>query len=498
MRRAARHLILAFAALAALVAGVALSDRLTHSPVDHSPIHQPSALDRAPASAAVGECAPTLPRRLLVIGWDSADWNLLLPLIEEGRMPNLAGLMAEGSAGTLATFLPSVSPALWTTVATGVDPQRHGIHGFYARKPRLARWWDRLTHLGKVERRLFSSTDRRARAIWNLLSEEERPVLVVGYHNTFPVEAVAGVMVSNYLTQDSIGRMMEVDVAADPELARNLVDPPELLDLVLGIQREVDETLAQAARRFSQVAEEDVDELVAAGRSLPRAGDQRPWFLLHAYAFDEMNARVAETLYPRVEPDLALVHFQAADWAAHQFLVFDRPGEYSEMDWSASDRQRLEQLEPLYRNTVREVYAYLDEWLGRLLALRSPDTAVVVLSDHGAGIGDDPDTPGDHDHGPPGMIVLAGPGIRPGAHVEGASLYDVMPTIAALLGLPLAGDLPGEVLDQALCPGAWSAEDHPKVATYTPEPEFRPPAVRPEALQQDLLDQLEALGYLDD
>ena len=152
----------------------------------------------------------------------------------------------------------------------------------------------------------------------------------------------------------------------------------------------------------------------------------------------------------------------------------------------------------MYRDTVRSYHAYLDEWLGRLLALRGPGTAVMVLSDHGAGVGDDPDTPGNHDHGPPGMILLAGPGIRPSARIEGATLYDVMPTMAALLGLPLARDLPGAVLEQAFCPGVWNEEEHPAVATYTPEPEFRPIAARPQELQEELLKQLEALGYVDD
>ncbi|HVS15665.1 MAG TPA: alkaline phosphatase family protein [Thermoanaerobaculia bacterium] len=499
MRPLARAFLALSLLLAALIGGVALWDALTAERFDHRPILSPSALDRLPAAHfAAGDCSSELPGRLMVIGWDSADWDLIFPLLERGELPHLASLMAEGTAGTLATFLPSVSPALWTTVATGVEPDRHGILGFYEKRPRLERWWQRLTHFGRLERRLFSANDRRVRAIWNLLTEARRGVLVVGFHNTFPVEQVEGAMVSNYLTQDSIARLMSVGVDADPQLAHNLVTPPQLLDRVLAIQREVDASLPEAARRFSGVAERDVAKLLERGRELPREGDQRPWFLLHAYAFDEINARIATDLYPGLEPDALFVHFQAVDWAVHQFLAFHRPEDFGEVDWPEATLARLRELEPLYRDTVSEYYRYLDEWLGRLLALRDPRTAVIVLSDHGAGAGPDPDTPGNHDDGPPGMIVLAGPGIRSGARVEGATLYDVLPTMAALLGLPRARDLPGQVLEGALCPGAWIPARQPEVASYTPEPEFRPPAARPEALQDDLLKQLEALGYIDD
>lgn len=498
MRRAVQTLLLTTLGLALVIAGVALSDA-SGRPGDHSPLRRPSALDEGSwPKAEEAACAPRLPDRLIVVGWDSADWGMLLPLLQAGDLPNLEALMAEGTSGTLATFLPSVSPALWTTVATGVSPDRHGILGFYARKPRLARWWDRLTHFGRIDRRLFSSSDRHVRAIWNLMSDARRPVLVVGYHNTFPVEDVEGVMVSNYLTQDSIGQMMEMGVAADAELARNLVDPPQLLDSVLAVQREVETTFTEAARRFSNATGQELEALVERGRALPATGDQRPWFLLHAYAFDEINARTAETLYPHVEPDLAFVHFQAVDWAAHQFLVFHRPEAYADAGWSAETRRHLDEIEPLYRDTVREYYRYLDEWLGRLMALRGPGTAMIVLSDHGTGSGDDPETPGNHDDGPPGMIVLSGPGIRSGARVEGASLYDVMPTLAALLGLPQARDLPGAAIEDAFCPGAWSSGSSAFVDTYTPEAEFRPPAARPAELQDELLKQLEALGYLDE
>src|ERR1700735_3273104 len=68
--------------------------------------------------------------RLLLVGWDAADWKVIDPLMSQGEMPNLASLVSEGVRGNLATMYPALSPMLWTSIATGKRPSKHGIHGF--------------------------------------------------------------------------------------------------------------------------------------------------------------------------------------------------------------------------------------------------------------------------------------------------------------------------------------------------------------------------------
>ena len=69
-------------------------------------------------------------KKVLVIGWDAADWKFLNPLIDAGLMPTLKKLIEGGSMGRLATLDPPLSPTLWTSIATGKRPYKHGIHGF--------------------------------------------------------------------------------------------------------------------------------------------------------------------------------------------------------------------------------------------------------------------------------------------------------------------------------------------------------------------------------
>jgi len=69
-------------------------------------------------------------RKVLLIGWDAADWEHINPLLEEGLMPTLDALINRGVMGNLATLQPILSPMLWNSVATGKFADKHGIHGF--------------------------------------------------------------------------------------------------------------------------------------------------------------------------------------------------------------------------------------------------------------------------------------------------------------------------------------------------------------------------------
>src|SRR5438046_2328896 len=74
-------------------------------------------------------------QKVLLIGWDAADWEHITPLLEEGLMPTLDTLINRGVMGNLATLQPILSPMLWNSVATGKFADKHGIHGFIEPDP---------------------------------------------------------------------------------------------------------------------------------------------------------------------------------------------------------------------------------------------------------------------------------------------------------------------------------------------------------------------------
>jgi predicted AlkP superfamily phosphohydrolase/phosphomutase len=69
-------------------------------------------------------------KKVLVIGWDAAEWKVIMPLIQQGKMPAFARLMSRGVHGKLQTLDPPLSPMLWTSIATGFRADKHGIGGF--------------------------------------------------------------------------------------------------------------------------------------------------------------------------------------------------------------------------------------------------------------------------------------------------------------------------------------------------------------------------------
>ncbi|MDA8018770.1 MAG: alkaline phosphatase family protein [Thermoanaerobaculia bacterium] len=497
---------LVLVASAGLLAGVAY-DTVNRPELTFEPVREPSALDdtgpiwSAAAEAASVACndATTLPRRWMVFGWDGVDWQFVLPLLRQGRLPHLESLLRNGAYGSLASIVPTLSPAIWTTVATGRTPGDHQILHFYNQRPILERWWQRLTNLGALERQLYTNADRRNRAVWNLLSEYDRSVMLVGYHNTFPVEPVNGLMVSNYLMQDSVARAMEMDSGGSGDsstLAAGLVHPPDKLDEVLDLQRKVNGRIPHVIDEFVGLSETERNDFLRASRRLNPDTDQKPYFLVHAWVFDTIVAEIADEFLGRSQPDLAMVHFQAADWASHRFLYYRAPELYEDMDWSEETRSRLDADSERYRDTVDAFYVYLDRWLGKLLEHRADDTGVLLLSDHGFAADTDPDIPGGHDHAPPGIVVLHGPGIRPGK-IDGATVYDVLPTLMASMDLPLAEDLPGAPLVQAFCDGAYDPTTQETVDSYGSGTPYVPTVSKPDELDQELLQQLRSLGYID-
>jgi hypothetical protein len=425
-----------------------------------------------------------LPKRWIVISWDGAGWDLALPLVDAGKMPNLYGLMREGAYGPMYSFKPTWSPVLWTTVATGVDPKHHGI---------LA--WGKVEH--GTTRRLFTNADRRARALWNLMTDAHRPSLVVGYHNTFPADRIDGLMVSNFLYHEHLEDRMAIHDAAAGTPGAGLVYPTARLEEILAMQREVARSLPGSVGRFASFRPEEAAEFESPLPRALRAGDdERKFFLKKAFLFDAMTGRIAEMEYPNIRPDLAMIHFQCIDFASHYFLYFADPSRFASMPWSREERAALASQQHLYGGTVESFYRYADEWLGRLLALRDGDTGVLLLSDHGFTPEDNPRRSGDHPGAPPGIFVVAGPGIRPGRQERGATLYDVMPTLAAALGLPVSGELRGKPQASWFTPEAWESRAIADAPRHVTGERYVPDIPLPDATEKELLDQLRAIGYV--
>ena len=74
--------------------------------------------------------SPSAQTRVLLVGWDSADWKMIQPLADGGWMPAMRRILETGVSGNLQTLEPMLSPMLWTSIATGKQAYHHGVAGF--------------------------------------------------------------------------------------------------------------------------------------------------------------------------------------------------------------------------------------------------------------------------------------------------------------------------------------------------------------------------------
>jgi len=101
---------------------------------------------RAIRSARVRRRTPT--RRVIILGLDGLDPDLVQRWMDQGHLPTFKRLAEQGSFNRLATSFPAMSPVAWSCFATGVDAAKHNIFDFLDR--------DLRTHMP-----ILSSTDIR-------------------------------------------------------------------------------------------------------------------------------------------------------------------------------------------------------------------------------------------------------------------------------------------------------------------------------------------------
>ena len=152
------------------------------------------------------------------------------------------------------------------------------------------------------------------------------------------------------------------------------------------------------------------------------------------------------------------------------------------------------------RTVVEGVYRYVDTFLAEILDALPPDAWLIVASDHGAEPSQDASDPrrtarpGEHTVAAKGVLFLRGPGVRRGAALKQASPYDLMPTMAWLLELPLSSKLPGRPLTEAFEKGFVKSKPVHKVNRYGPRPTG---PLLPSPQDEEMLRSLKNLGYIE-
>lgn len=419
-----------------------------------------------------GERVEDTGARLLVIGLDGADWEILDPLLEQGRLPNLKRLVDGGVRAKLLTISPMLSPVIWTTVATGVEPDRHGILDFLVSDP------------AGEGREPVTSRQRKVPTVWEILGRSGVDVGVVAWWASWPADEVSGYLVSDRLAY----QLFEYE--ADPDDPEGKTWPPRLYDRIRPLQVPPD-----------AVPWERVVSFLSGPRTGPGEFDAEETELLEGFrtllASGDSYVAITEALRREFRPRFEAVYLEGTDTVGHLFMRYRPPR------LPGVEDARFES----FREMVDRYYELADEYVGRLLEGTGDETTVMILSDHG--FASDATRPRSADsrigHGQAaswhrrfGVLVLSGANMRSGTRIEEASVYDVAPTVLALFGQPVPQTWPGRVLAEAFDETFF--ERFP--VRFRLDDPARDPSVTAAATgtqggaSQDVIDRLEALGYL--
>lgn len=405
--------------------------------------------------------------RVLLIGWDGADWDHIHPLLDEGLMPTLQSMLNEGVMGNLATLQPILSPILWNTVATGKLAHKHGIHGFIEPDPVN----------GGI--RPYTSTSRKCKALWNICSQRGLTSNVVGWWASHPAEPIRGTVVSNHYN----GTRYD-EIKKSWTIAPHTIHPAEQQDF-----------LAQFKLSPSELTREHILPFIPQAHRINQRDDKRYEAFGKVLSDCASIHAVATTIMDQGPWDFTAVYYDAIDHFCHTFMHFHPPQMPNVSD---------EDFE-VYREVVRGAYRFHDMMLERLLQLAGPDAYVILCSDHGfeskdrrpLGLPREPAGPAVW-HRDFGMVVIKGPNIKQDEVIHGASLIDIGPTVLAMLDLPIGEDMDGRPLVDAF-------REVPEIE-YIPSWEdvpgdcgMHPPGTElSEKQSEDLLEQFVALGYIED
>ena len=422
----------------------------------------------APPADLPAELADVRPSggKVLLVGIDGATFNVIEPLRKAGRLPVMGALMERGTQARLRSQSPMKSPAIWTTVATGHDRGRHGIDDFMSR------------HRGTPQDpALIASVDRQTLALWNVLAPFELDTTVVGWWVTWPAEPIHGHLVSDRLAQsrwmswtEAGGDMyLTFPESLAAELAPQVVDP---MDPPMGeIDALIEWTDAERA------------ELLAADEPIPFHG---PSVFKFGFCEQRTYENVALELLSRGQPELGMVFLIAVDPVSHTFWHYLEPQRFpgAEKSIDPADAARLGPLIPA-------LYEHNDRTLARLLEQVDQDTVVLIVSDHGfKASGRLPQATDRVDlgffgidrsealerpvnvgmtgvHKENGVLIAAGgPIVHAAEFRTQPTVADITPTVLALMGLPVADDMSGRVLEEMIDPAFLARHPVHRIPTY--------------------------------
>lgn len=267
--------------------------------------------------------------RIVVIGIDSATFDIIEPLVNQGKLPVFARFMKEGVWGRLRSTIPPVTPPAWTSFMTGKNPGKHGVFDFYG-----------YTTSG-YERPVINSEFNKAKTLWKILSENDQKVGIINVPLTYPPEEVNGFLIP--------GMQYDLNVGSGFSYPEHL--------------------LSEIEEKFGKY------EVVYGGAERTLFSNELDHFVSKWKEITIKQQQIILYLLDKYQTDFFMPVFYSIDLIQHHFWKF----------YDSTHPLYDEKLAMKYKEVIPDFYQLVDTCIGQILDKVDNDTNVFIVSDHGAG-----------------------------------------------------------------------------------------------------------------
>jgi predicted AlkP superfamily phosphohydrolase/phosphomutase len=407
--------------------------------------------------------------KILFIGIDGATFDVIRPLIKEGKLPHLKKIMENGCWGELSTLNPTWTPVIWTSIATGKLPNKHGInffsksylkgmnHPIHFRKiPQFVgtnKMFTLLEILGLLHTSPTSSLDRKVPALWNIFSIAGLKVGLIRYPVTWPAEKVNGILISDRFEYSPLEHRFY---------------PSEIQEIVGSVQIEPQLQNHDLIKKYPEI---------------------RKYFIS-----DKITEELSIRLMKNIDFNLFIIYLTGTDAVGHLYWKYYQP---ESMVYKPS-KPEIEK----YKDLIPDYYDYMDNMIGRIIA-QAKGYTIIIASDHGMEaqprllLGSYMGMPsGNHNLKQPGILLLTGSSIHRGLKLNKISVTDLAPTILALAGLPVAKDMDGRIISEAFDSKYLVDMEFESIPTYGKRSIKLSEQDKRSAVDRALIEKLKSLGYI--
>ena len=364
--------------------------------------------------------------KVVVIGVNGMEWDILRPLLVQGKLPNLAKVIKNGTYGKLQTVSAPNCPRVYSTIFTSTKPEEHGVTGF-------------------VVGGITANTNMlKEEPIWSYLSKNGVTVGMANVPATFPVMPVNGYMISGMLTR---GKNCEDGVLCAPKLSEVEGGDPVY-------------PAAMKAELLKNVGDFyiDCERMPSAEQLRGHESEVIDAWLARVNLIREQQTKLFDYLLTHHPTDFTWVVQSCEDRTGHWL--------YPIAPYNAGYNPKISGVRP---DAFPSQYVAFDSVLGSVLKHVDENTYLFIISDHGikplrefeetdphAHMDHEKTTPviAKHDFADgddvPGSFIAMGPGIKHDLRLMGfeASVYDITPTILHIYGIEQPKQMRGHVLSE--------------------------------------------------